>query len=238
MKTDGVYVPNFSKFYSSKKACSSINFTAEKRMITGLLGPNGAGKSTLLKAVCAVHYPDEGNIEVYEKHAPEEIKQITGFSEEEPELEKTFSVKETLMLNCLLHGIKKRDAEHFVKEALCFTDIADISEKKVSSLSKGYLKRLSISKAVCFNPEVLVLDEFSSGLDPVQTNHVKKSILSFAENKTVILSTHRIEEAEELCSRIYIMNHGSVAAYGTIDEILKQTGTSSLKDAFMRLTSE
>ncbi|MBO4404053.1 MAG: ABC transporter ATP-binding protein [Treponema sp.] len=236
MKTSGICVSSFTKTYGEKEACSSVDFTAAFSEITGILGPNGAGKSTLIKAIAAFHYPTSGSVQVCGQTDAAKIRKITGYSPEEVSFKGNLTVYETLLEECFLRGIKKGEADALCRKAAEFTDITDLMNSKAEGLSKGCKKRLSISQAVCFNPEVLILDEFSEGLDPRQSSLIKDSIKKYAQNSTVLISTHRMEEALHLCTKIYIMNRGRIVYFGSPQAALETTGTKNLEEAFLRLT--
>ncbi len=236
-----VEIKDFSKVYELKKrqmkiACSGVDFLAKAGEVTGLLGPNGAGKSTLIKAICGVHYGTSGSVSVAGFSSIVEIRRRVGYVPETPELDGSLTVKETLYQEAMLHGIKKEVSRKFISEAVRITELEDVLFQKVSTLSKGYAQRTSLAKALSFDPEVLVLDEFSGGLDPVQIVKMRKTIKRLSEKKVVIFSTHHIEEAEALCSKIYVMNGGKVAASGVIDEVIAFSGKKNLEEAFLKFT--
>lgn len=242
MKTDGIELNSFTKIYDSSspeiKACDGINFCAPHGKITGLLGLNGAGKTTMLKAICGLHYPTEGSVSVYGCSKPEEIKKITGYAGESVSFDRNLSVFEILFRQCLLFGLKKDEALEAVKKAAAFTEIQDVLSVNICELSKGYRQRAAISRAVCTGCRALVLDEFSSGLDPSQIVKIRKSIKEFSRNAAVVFSTHHIDEAQALCDYIYIIHHGKILSSGTISQIIENAGAKNLEDAFIRLTEK
>lgn len=234
-----VELENFCKEYEKNvRACSGVDFYAKQGEVTGLLGPNGAGKSTLLKAVCGVHYATSGQVKVYGLTDAVEIRRITGFVPEYPELDPSLTVKEELYFNAELFGIKKDKQKALVEKAVDTCSLKDVFTVKISALSKGFRQRVSLAKALVIEPKVLVLDEFSGGLDPEQIVKIKKEILKLSKTSTVILSTHNIQETENLCSKIYIICEGKVSVSGSIKEILQKTGASSLEKAYLSLTSK
>lgn len=231
----------FTKYYGSGKnsvpACSEISLVFPENSITGLLGPNGAGKSTMLKALCGTHYATSGEVIVSGSLDPAFIREITGFVPEFPELDSSLTVKEVLYFEQILHNVPKDKKDELFEKAVKTMELSDVLNKKVSALSKGYLQRTSFAKVLAYDPKVLILDEFSGGLDPSQIMHLRKTIKKLSKTKTVILSTHHIEEAMSLCDTVYIVNHGKVVAGGTIDQIVKESGTKNLEEAFLRFTS-
>ena len=236
MSNNAVKLESFTKKYSKKIACNEIDFTAEECSVTGLLGPNGAGKSTILKAIWGEIYPTTGFVSVCGFSRLEDIKKIIGYVPEIPELEENLTVKETLVLEAGLYSVK--NAVDRIKEALSICQLTDVVSCKVKNLSKGYRQRVSLAKALCSDPKVLVLDEFSAGLDPVQTVQLRNNIKKLSEKITVIFSTHHIEEAVSLCKDIYILKRGVIAAHGTAESIAKDNGCHNLEEAFLKVTGE
>lgn len=241
LKSLSVEIKDFSKVYELKKkqkkiACCGVDFVARAGEVTGLLGPNGAGKSTLIKAICGVHYGTSGSVSVAGSCNIVDIRKRVGYVPETPELDGSLTVKETLYQEAMLHGINEEDSKKFISEAVRITELDEVFFQKVSTLSKGYAQRTSLAKALSFDPEILVLDEFSGGLDPAQIVKMRRAIKKLSEKKVVIFSTHHIEEAESLCSKIYVMNSGEVVASGSIDEVIAFSGTKNLEKAFLKLT--
>lgn len=238
---NSVELRDFTKVYGSGKksveACSKINFFAKENCVTGLLGPNGAGKSTMLKALCGTHYATSGSVKVFNSEDPSFIRQVTGFVPEFPELDGALTVAETLLFEQELHSVQKELREKLFFDALKTMDLEEVKNKKVSSLSKGFLQRTSFAKVLAFDPKLLVLDEFSGGLDPSQILHLRTTIKKLSKTKTIILSTHHIEEALALCDFIYIVNNGSIAAYGTSQELVQKSGKKNLEEAYISFTS-
>lgn len=240
MKTDFVELNSFTKVYSKGKnsivGCEGINFKAYRGKVTGLLGLNGAGKSTMLKALSGVHYPTSGTVKVFGHEENDYIRSVCGVVPEFPSSEASFTVMESLYLEAELHGVNPEDAKKLVEKAIKLFDLDAVRYQKVLTLSKGYLQRTVFAKALTFEPELLILDEFSTGLDPAQILSMKKAIKSLAKDKAVILSTHHIDEAVSLCDYVYIIHHGKVKAEGTIEEIVKLSGKKNLEQAFMYFT--
>lgn len=237
-----VRTDSFTKVYASKKnivkACDNIDFMAQKGLITGILGPNGAGKSTLIKALCGLHYATSGSVHVCGKSDCAEIRLMTGYVPETPILDKALSVKETLYQEALLHGMEKCEISEAVKRTAQLLALEEVLSKKVSTLSKGFAQRTSLAKALVFHPKLLIMDEFSGGLDPAQIISVRNVIKSISKSCITVLSTHHIEEAVSLCDYMYIIHNGHVAMKGTSEEILSGTGKNNMEEAFLCLTKE
>ncbi len=236
----GIVIEAFTKIYGKgtvdKAACRDLDFSAKVGQVVGLLGPNGAGKSTLLKALCGFHYPSGGSVSVCGSSDFREIRQITGYVPEFPSLDKRLTVLETLYLEAKIHGVPESGLKKNIEKALHLAELEDVVDKKVGALSKGYAQRTSFAKAVCHDPCVLILDEFSGGLDPAQTAKMRKNIKKLSSDKIIIQSTHRIEEAEQLCDYLYIMDRGSFVARGSSAEIIRASGKRTLEEAFISLT--
>ncbi len=241
MACGGVTVRGFSKVYGRGKkaflACDGVNFSAAPGCVTALLGPNGAGKSTLLKAIAGIHFATEGEVCVCGKEELEEIRAVTGFVSELPDLDRSFTVKETLFWQTECRCLTGQQGRERMQEAVEIAEIGDVLGKKLASLSKGYLQRVNLAKALCADPEVLILDEFSGGLDPRQIVNIRKALKSLAKSKTVILSTHHIDEALETAELFYIMNKGRIVSKGSAADIVASCGARNLEDAFLALTA-
>lgn len=233
-------IKNFSKFYENKNqkaACIKINFQAKLGDIVGILGPNGAGKSTLLKTICGIQYPSSGQINIFGKSQLHEFRKICAYVPEVPELNKNLTVKESLFFASNLTDFKTDAIKKNIKTAIEISELEEVLNKKISSLSKGFLQRTSLALAICKNPKVLILDEFSAGLDPLQNLKIQNQIKNLAKNKIIILSSHNLEESQKLCSKFYILKQGQIVSFGTLQEILSQSKSSSLEDAYIKLTS-
>lgn len=232
---------HFSKTYKNFTAVSDVSFSCEKGKITGILGPNGAGKTTVLKAICGRHLATGGSVLVENLDAAEEtekIRSLCGFVTEEPELPGEYNVFEYLESVFLLHtGKKFKDIDSkYISNLFEELSLNELLGKKIKSLSKGQKQRVNFAQALIYNPKVLVLDEPATGLDPSQIIRMRKFVLSQKESRTVILSTHLMQEVEALCDEVLILDQGKIAARGTIQEILKSTNSKNLEEAFFALT--
>lgn len=230
-----IKVEQVSKIYGSQKAVNQISFTVNKSEIVGFLGPNGAGKSTTLKMITGYIKPDAGQILVDGLPVVDhelEVKKKIGYLPELNPLYHDMYVKEYLSFIAQVHKIKEipKQVEYVIKE----TGLTVEQNKKISQLSKGYKQRVGLAAAIIHNPEVLILDEPTSGLDPNQIIEIRNLIKQQAINKTVLFSSHILQEVEAICDRIIIINKGEIVAQGTINSFLS-TG-KSLEETFRQFT--
>lgn len=234
---------DFSKSYEKNLfAVKNVNFKAEKGQITGLLGLNGAGKTTIIKAITGNHFADSGKIIISDENGRkfnieenfEKAKKMTGYVPEQIFFPDRLKVEEYLLLLKMQFSVPEKDFEKTV--VLCA--LSDVMQKKIGALSKGYRQRLGFAQALIHNPENIVLDEPMNGLDPAQIIQMRKLIKKTAETKTVVISTHLMQEVEALCSNIYILHNGSVALEGNEAEILRKTGADSIEKAFLKATGK
>lgn len=244
-----VTVRSLTKCYRSGKqttaACRDINFQARAGAITTLLGPNGAGKSSLLKCTAGILQPDSGDICVCGERNPAGIRSLVGYVGEQPALDGALTVAESLLLEQSLHPRQQRpgrqadrtDGQTALRQAVKLTGIEAVLGKKCAGLSKGYAQRVSLALALCFDPAVLILDEFSGGLDPAQIVAIRTALTELAAEKPVIVSTHSISDAVALGGSLVIMKGGSIVCSGSMTEILEKTGKKTLEEAFLLLTA-
>jgi ABC-2 type transport system ATP-binding protein len=204
-----IAVQNITKKYGSQIALNNISFTINKGEIVGFLGPNGAGKSTLMKIITTYLAPDSGAALVAGFDVATQSKMVqkaVGYLPEHNPLYLDLYVREYLEFNASLHKISKNR----IDEVIQLTGLTPESHKKISDLSKGYRQRVGIATALLHNPEVLILDEPTTGLDPNQLVEIRNLIKNIGKNKTVFLSTHIMQEVEAICDRILIIDKGTI----------------------------
>ena len=208
-----IKVEGLSKIYSTQKAIDNISFEAHEGQITGLVGPNGAGKSTTMKILTASLTSDGGTAHVCGHNVSEEdlkVKSIVGYLPEHNPLYPTMYVKEFLKFVAKIH--KLDNPSQRIDEVIEAVGLSKEKHKKISSLSKGYRQRVGIAQAIIHDPKVLILDEPISGLDPNQIQEIRQLILNLKKDKTIIFSSHILQEVESICDKIVILNEGVIVA--------------------------
>ena len=229
-------ISHLYKDYGAIKASENISFEAHSGEIIALLGPNGAGKSTLMNMISGYLAPTSGHIFVLGKdisEAPLFAKENIGFLPEGSPLYPDISVKMFLNYMAELRNISKDR----VDEVINIANIKEIVNQRIETLSKGYHRRVGFAQSILNNPPLLLLDEPTDGLDPNQKDYIRKLIVDMSKNKTILISTHLLEEAETICNRIILLDNGRIKANGKLDDILKIAKASNLADAFRNLTS-
>ena len=224
---------NLTKKFGDQTALNNINIEINNTEIIGLLGPNGAGKSTLMKSIVGALKIDEGQIVFNGKDIREneiESKKNIGFLPENNPLYDEMFVKEYLSFVADLHQVSK----HRIDEVIELVGITPEKSKKISQLSKGYQQRVGLAQAILHEPDLLILDEPTNGLDPNQIIEIRNVIKEIGKEKTVILSTHIMQEVEALCSRVILIHQGNIIQDSNIEEFKGKY--SSLEEAFASYT--
>ncbi|MBQ7304113.1 MAG: ABC transporter ATP-binding protein [Alphaproteobacteria bacterium] len=233
--TESIKLVNIRKIYGNIVAVDNFNFCAKKGEIIALLGPNGAGKSTLMNMITGFLAPSSGQIFVDGLNIAdmsEKAKEKIGFLSEGSPLYPDMSVKMFLKYMADLRNVSQEAINRAVKLA----KIDNVLNQKIETLSKGYLRRVGFAQSILSNPDILLLDEPTDGLDPNQKSHMRELISQMGKDKTIIISTHLLDEAETVCNRIVLINKGKIMADGTCKDILKKSKTKSLEEAFAKLT--
>lgn len=228
-----IKIENLSKRYGPQHAVDNISFEVKTGEILGFLGPNGAGKSTTMKMITGYLSVGDGSIFIGGKNvqdAGDEVKKHIGYLQENNPLYLDMPVIEYLRFCADLQGVDASKTEERVREMVHVCGLNSEKHKKIGELSKGYRQRVGLAQALIHDPEILVLDEPTTGLDPNQIVEIRKLIREIGKEKTVILSTHILPEVEATCDRILIINKGRIVADGTSETLRKQaTGTELLK---------
>jgi ABC-2 type transport system ATP-binding protein len=212
-----------TKSYGSQKAVDAISFEVNRGEVVGFIGPNGSGKSTTMKCICAILPPDSGTIEVSGIDVQKDnlaVKKIIGYLPEHNPLYHDMYVKEYL-LHIAHYYLEGKLCRKRVEGIVLDTGLGSECHKKIGQLSKGYKQRVGLAQALIHNPEVLILDEPTTGLDPNQIVEIRNLISEFSKDKTVLLSTHILQEVEAICDRVVIINEGKIVADGTTERIRK-----------------
>lgn len=233
-----VKVKALAKNFGQQQAVADISFEAKPGRILGFLGPNGAGKSTTMRMLTCYLAPSSGDAEICGKSilsAQLDIKRLIGYLPENTPLYADMYIKEFLSFVAQTYGIA--NVAQRISEVIKQVGLAPEQHKKINMLSKGYKQRVGLAQAIIHQPQVLILDEPTSGLDPNQLADIRAMIKNLGKDKTVILSTHIMQEVEAICDDIIIINKGKLVANTSLDELRKQYSSLSLEDIFKKLTN-
>ena len=220
-----IKVENITKSYGPQKAVDRISFHVKTGEILGFLGPNGAGKTTTMKMLTNYLLPEEGNIYIGGRSLLEEadeLKKHIGYLPENNPLYQDMPVIDYLQFCAEIQEIPREKIEDRIREMVRVCGLNQEKHKKIGELSKGYRQRVGLAQAMIHEPEILILDEPTTGLDPNQIIEIRKLIRELGREKTVILSTHIMQEVEATCDRILIINKGQIVADGTAESLSKQ----------------
>lgn len=224
-----IKVTALSKVYDTQKAVDNISFELKKGEIVGFLGPNGAGKSTTMKIITGYLPATSGTAEVCGfdvEEKPMDVRKRVGYLPEANPLYYEMYVREYLEFTAGIHKLGK-DTKKRIDEMIEMTGLTKEAHKKIGMLSKGYKQRVGLAQAMLHNPEVLILDEPTTGLDPNQIIEIRDLIKKIGEQKTVLLSTHIMQEVQAMCSRVIIINNGQIVADDSISNL---QGASTQQD--------
>ncbi|MBC8767129.1 gliding motility-associated ABC transporter ATP-binding subunit GldA [Arenibacter sp. BSSL-BM3] len=213
-----ILVKNITKSFGKQIALNKVSFTIEKGEIVGFLGPNGAGKSTMMKILTTYHTPDEGQAAVNSfdvQKDKQSVQKSIGYLPEHNPLYLDMYVKEYLGFNADVYKVDK----DMINTVIAQTGLTPEANKKIGQLSKGYRQRVGLAAALLHDPEVLILDEPTTGLDPNQLLEIRKLIREIGKEKTILLSTHIMKEVEAVCDRVLIMNKGTLVADKKLSEL-------------------
>ena len=234
-----IEIKNVTKRYGLQHALNDVTLSIGKGIV-GLLGPNGAGKSTLMKIITCFIPPTSGTVNVNGfniQKQPMEVKRIVGYLPEKNPLYDDMYVREYLEFVAGIHQLKGKAAKKRIEAMIEDTGLGLEAHKKIGALSKGYRQRVGLAQAMMHDPQVLILDEPTSGLDPNQLIDIRNLISSLGKEKTVLLSTHIMQEVEAVCDRIIIINKGKIVADAKIDDIRKMTEKMGFKRQEERTTN-
>ncbi len=220
-----IVVENLTKKYGPQRAVDNITFDVKTGEVVGFLGPNGAGKTTTMKIITCYMAPSDGDVKVSGVSIHEDqdlIKKKIGYLPENNPLYYDMPVLEYLEFSARLQGVASSNVQSRIAEMVHLTGLNKEKHKKIAELSKGYRQRVGLAQAMIHDPEILILDEPTTGLDPNQIVEIRKLIKELGKEKTVILSTHILPEVEATCDRILIINNGKIVADGSANMLRKQ----------------
>ncbi|MBN2380457.1 ABC transporter ATP-binding protein [candidate division WOR-3 bacterium] len=229
-------VEGLEKRFGQVQALAGISFEARRGELFGLLGPNGAGKTTTVRCICSIIKPDSGTVEVegisVRKKPLETLKRI-GVVLEDGKLYDRLSGEENIKLFAQLHGID--NVEGRIAEICKVLEFEEYRKRKFKDLSKGNKQKVLIGQALVIDPQLLILDEPTAGLDVPAQKVIRDLLKKIKRDRTILYSTHIMAYAEELCDRLAIIDHGRIVAQGTVNEICRKAGAKDLEQAFLKL---
>lgn len=230
-----ITIKDLSKNYKTIKALDNINLNINKGELFGLLGVNGAGKTTLIKILCGLTQKSSGNIQINNLDITKDIdkiKEIIAISPQETAIANNLTVKENLEF---FANIYSEENEKNIENTIKIFNLEDVLNQKAKTLSGGYKRRLSIAIALISKPKILFLDEPTLGLDVLSRRELWKIINKIKEDITIILTSHYLEEIENLCDRVAILSKGKILDIGSIKDLKTKTSSKTLEDAFIKL---
>jgi ABC-2 type transport system ATP-binding protein len=232
-----ISVNNLSRYYGDFGAVQNISFDIKRGEILGFLGPNGAGKSTTMQMITGTLAPTTGQISVggYDLlDDPLKAKAALGYLPEQPPLYREMVVEEYLQFCAKLHHVPRRKVKNAVDRAIEQCGLNTVNKRLIGNLSKGYQQRVGIAQAIIHTPSIVILDEPTVGLDPIQIREIRKLIRGLGEEHSVILSTHILPEVQAICNHVQIINHGELILSDTIDGLFTQMHNNHLKIGLRR----
>ncbi|MCL4405408.1 MAG: ATP-binding cassette domain-containing protein [Patescibacteria group bacterium] len=241
MSDNIIEVRDLVKDFDGFRAVNDVSFTVPARRIFSFLGPNGAGKTTSIKILTTMLHPTSGVVRVngFDPVTQQnEVRHSFGIVFQDPSLDDELTAYENMEFHGVLYGMDKATRRARIKELLDFMELWDRKDNLVKEFSGGMKRRLEIARGLLHHPKILFMDEPTLGLDPQTRNHIWGYIrnLNKTEGITVFFTTHYIEEAEHVSDTVAIMDHGRIITHGSPDELKRQTGASSLEEAFLKLT--
>src|SRR5579871_3989427 len=236
-----IQVKNLTKQFGDVTAVNDISFSVKTGEVFAFLGPNGAGKSTTIKMLTTLLAPTSGTIELNgynPTNNPDEVRKSFGIVFQDPSLDDELTAWENMEFHGVIYGVPRKLRRERIDQLLKFVDLSERRNSLVKEFSGGMRRRLEIARGLLHHPKVIFLDEPTLGLDPQTRNHMWSYLqeLNKTEGITVFFTTHYMEEADRVAQRIAVIDHGKIIAAGTPQELMTQTGTASLEDAFLKLT--
>jgi ABC-2 type transport system ATP-binding protein len=217
-----ISMDSLSKSFGNIKALDNLNLDVKKGELLGVIGPNGAGKTTAIRITCCIMKPDQGDVLVdgYSIHKdPLKIKSLIGYLPEEPNLYERFKARDLLKYFSELYGVPGADINQRVEELLELVGMTHRAEDRINTFSKGLRQRISIARALVHDPEIIIFDEPTMGLDPATSQTIRHFINQLKGDKTIILCTHYMDEADQLCDRVALLDQGRIRDMGTPQDL-------------------
>lgn len=234
-------VENLAKRFGNVQALSGISFECRRGELFGLLGPNGAGKTTTIRSICSIVKPDAGTIHVdgvtVSKNPLEALKRMAVVLEEGSLYDRLTS-EENMILFAEFHGLKKDVIKERVGQIAETLGLNEYLKRQFKELSKGNRQKVLLGQALVVDPPLLILDEPTAGLDVPTQKSIRDLLQKIKKDRTILYSTHIMSEAEELCDRLAIIDHGRIVAQGTVKEICRQAAVKDLEQAFLKLVGK
>ena len=224
-------VEHLTRRYGERRAVDDLSFTLQRGQILGLLGPNGAGKSTTLRMLAGVLAPDAGRIVINGidlLDQPRQARQAIGYLPEQPPLYRELTVDEQLHYSARLHGLSRAASRPAVEQVKERCGLTEVGKRLIGNLSKGYQQRTGLAQAILHNPPLIILDEPTMGLDPIQIQGIRALIRELGRKQGVILSTHLLTEVQTTCTHVHILRAGRLAYAGALAELEQQRPSASL----------
>ncbi len=236
-----ITVEHLTKCYGDFKAVDDLSFEIEDGQIYGFLGPNGAGKSTTMNIMTGCLSATEGCVkiggyDIFEE--PNQAKRLIGYLPEQPPLYMNETPREYLKFVGEAKGLRGEELEEQIEDVIQKTKIENVQHRLIAKLSKGYKQRVGIAQAILGNPQIIILDEPTVGLDPIQIIEIRDLIKSLGKEHTVILSSHILSEIQAVCEKILIIHKGKLMAFDTPENLKKTTNKESLEEVFLEFTEE
>ena len=223
-----IELKNVTKKYGNFKAVDNISFKIEKGEVVGFLGQNGAGKTTTMKMITGLIEPTNGEIFIEGEKISRKSRKCIGYMPENTPLYQELTVKEFIDYMAELKGLKRQERKQQVKKLITDLGLADVENKLIRNISRGYKQRVSLSGALIGNPDILILDEPTVGLDPKQVIEIRNLIKSLRKNHTVFISSHILSEISQMCQKVIIINKGKVVAIDTPNNLENKIARNSI----------
>ena len=223
-----IELKNVTKKYGNFKAVDNISFKIEKGEVVGFLGQNGAGKTTTMKMITGLIEPTDGEIFIEDEKISRKSRKCIGYMPENTPLYQELTVKEFIDYMAELKGLKRQERKQQVQKLITDLGLADVGNKLIRNISRGYKQRVSLSGALIGNPDILILDEPTVGLDPKQVIEIRNLIKSLRKNHTVFISSHILSEISQMCQKVIIINKGKVVAIDTPNNLENKIARNSI----------